>query len=206
MFRVEMSFFGVNSVGLMIVFSVNRYLNAQVQNSDYALPAITAPMDRWQSAKTGRSMPASGRLTVAVYVTSECPMVQKYRPELRRLATELGNGVAWRFVYPAADAKRAAAHFAASKLPGEAVLEPEYMVAKRCGAKVTTGVLLFDATGLLRYRGRIDDRGSVMGEWKDKATRCDLLQAVRDVQAKRPVAITQTEAVGCFLPFLVEDH
>jgi hypothetical protein len=179
---------------------------AQVQNSDYSLPVITAPIDRWQSAKTGRSMPASGRLTVAVYVTSECPMVQKYRPELRRLASELGNGVAWRFVYPAADAKRATAHFAASKLPGEAVLEPDYVVAKQCGVKVTTGVLLFDATGLLRYRGRIDDRGSVMGEWKDKATRRDLLQAVRDVQAKRPVAITQTEAVGCFLPFLVEDH
>jgi hypothetical protein len=206
MFRVEMSFFGVNSVGLMIVFSINQYLYAQAQNSDYSLPAITAPMDRWQAAKTGRSMPAADRLTVAVYLTSECPMVQKYRPELRRLATELGNSVAWRFVYPAADAKRALAHFKSSKLSGEAVFEPDYMIAKQCGVKVTTGVLLFDAKGLLRYRGRIDDRGSVMGEWKDRATRRDLLQAVRDLQAKRAVAITQTDAVGCFLPFLVEDH
>ena len=178
----------------------------QTQESDYSLPVITAPMDRWQSVATGRSMPSSGRITVAVYVTTECPMVQKYRPELRRLAGELGSAVAWRFVYPASDGTRALTHFKNSKLPGEAVFEPNYLVAKQCGAKVTTGVLLFDAKGLLRYRGRIDDRGSVMGEWKDRATRRDLLQAVRDIQANRPVSITQTEAVGCFLPFLVEDH
>ena len=54
------------------------------------------------------------------------------------------------------------------------------------------------------YRGRIDDRYIELGLDRSQPTVRDLEQALEAVVAGKPVAVRETQAVGCILADLVK--
>ncbi len=70
-------------------------------------------------------------------------------------------------------------------------------VARAFGASRTPEVFLFDASGALVYHGAIDDNADDAG----KVTKPYLENAVSSVAAGKPVATTQTKALGCSIKF-----
>ncbi len=71
-------------------------------------------------------------------------------------------------------------------------------LAQQLGVRRTPEVLLFDGTGHLRYRGRIDNQYEP-GIAKAAATSHDLRDALDDLLALRPIGKPLTEPAGCLL-------
>lgn len=142
------------------------------------------------------------KANVLVFVRTDCPITNRYAPELARIAQSFENQpVAFWLVYPdrsesAANIQRQVQDF---RLPGTPLLDPKHLLVAKAKATVAPEAALFDATGQLRYRGRIDNRWVAPGQSRPAATIHDLEDAVRAVLHHQPVKQFETAAVGCAL-------
>ena len=101
------------------------------------------------------------RPSVLLFTAVDCPISDRYAPEVRRLAARFqAEGVAVWLVYANAGEQPAAAraHAAAFGYGLPVALDPAATLADRAGGQVTPEAAVFDAAGRLAYRGRIDDR------------------------------------------------
>ncbi|TWU40610.1 hypothetical protein Poly41_14430 [Novipirellula artificiosorum] len=71
-------------------------------------------------------------------------------------------------------------------------------VADAVGAQRTPEVFLLDHDRVIRYRGRIDDQYGV-GYSREREVQQDLATAIEKLLAGDPIAIPETEAVGCHI-------
>lgn len=137
---------------------------------------------------------------VFVFTAVDCPISDRYAPEVRRLAARFqAEGIAVWLVYANAGEQPAAvrAHAAAFGYGLPVVLDPAATLADRAGAQVTPEAAVFDAAGRLAYRGRIDDRYVDFGVDRPAPTTRELADAVAAVRAGRDVATPVVPAVGC---------
>ena len=142
---------------------------------------------------------------VFVFLRTDCPIANRYSPELRRLHAAFGRrGVSLRVVYTdavlsAADARR---HLEEFDLPRSALRDPDHALVRAAGARVTPEAAVFvpgPGGARLVYHGRIDDRYPELGRMRPTPTTRDLEDAVNAVLAGRPVPREAAPAVGCFL-------
>lgn len=138
--------------------------------------------------------------TVLIFTAVDCPISDRYAPEVRRLAARYAAaGVKVWLVYSNAGELPAAARAHATGfdygLP--VVLDPTSALADRAGATVTPEVAVFDRAGTLAYRGRIDDRYLDFGVDRPVPTTHDLADALAAVTTGRPAPVARTRAVGC---------
>ncbi|HXE14653.1 MAG TPA: redoxin domain-containing protein [Bryobacteraceae bacterium] len=144
----------------------------------------------------------SAKVNVFVFVRTDCPVTNRYAPELKRLAKEYGGqGVKFWLIYPdhtesSADIEK---HIATYGFPGTPLRDPKHSLEEYAQAKVAPEAAVFDAAGELKYHGRIDDRWVSFGVQRQVATRHDLELAIGEVLAGKPVAEPVTKAVGCYL-------
>lgn len=155
-----------------------------------------APLDALQA-------PAGTKAIVFVFTSTDCPISNRYAPELRRIAAAFrAKGVVFRLVYPnpSEDAKSIREHMAAYSYTGafESVRDPKFELVKRTGVTVTPEAVVV-AGGTVVYRGRIDDRYVDLGRERPAPTRRDLFEALTAIAAGKPVAQPATQAVGCFI-------
>jgi hypothetical protein len=139
---------------------------------------------------------------VVLFISSECPVSNRYAPEIQRLAeTFTPRGVRFWLVYPnpADSPEIIRAHVRAFSYPLFPLRDPQHLLVQSTNASVTPEAAVFDARGRLAYRGRIDDRYVRLGTERPAATRHDLEQALTATLAGRPVAPSRTQAVGCFI-------
>lgn len=156
-------------------------------------PAAVAPLN------------ASGaRAVVLFFVASDCPVSNRYFPEMERLATRFaGQGVVARYVYPNAyeTAAGVGAHQAEFNAPqGEARLDPGAALVHATGATTTPEAVLLLHEGTawrVAYRGRIDDRYVHIGLERAHAEHHDLENAIGAALAHRPVLPAGGPPVGC---------
>ena len=126
-----------------------------------------------------------------LFTAVDCPISDRYAPEVRRLAARHGaDGVRFWLVYANAGETPAAAraHAAAFAYGLPVVLDPAATLADRAGQTVTPEAAVFDAAGRLVYHGRIDDRYVDFGVDRPAPTTHDLADALAAVLAGRPVA------------------
>ena len=138
--------------------------------------------------------------TVLVFTAVDCPISDRYAPELQRLRDAYTQrGVRFWLVYPnTGDAPAAArAHADAFSYALPVVLDPRGALVDAAKVSVTPEVAVFDAAGRLAYHGRIDDRNVDFGVDRPVPTRRDLAEALGSVIAGRQVAVPATRAVGC---------
>jgi hypothetical protein len=147
-------------------------------------------------------VPASTRAVVFLFTSVECPISNRYAPEVARLHDELaGRGVSFWLVYPnpAESPAQVREHLAAYRYPVHALRDPRHELVKLAGATITPEAAVYDAQRRLAYRGRIDDRYVAIGVERPAATRRDLYEALKATLEGRPVAQPRLQAVGCYI-------
>lgn len=140
---------------------------------------------------------------VFVFISNDCPIANRYAPEIRRLVKDYSpRGIGFFLVHAAPGEERSAIreHREAYELPGRLLLDPQQALARALGVRVTPEVAVVDGEGRIAYRGRIDDRFPELGKKRPAATRHDLRDALDAVLAGRTVPTPRTRAVGCLLP------
>jgi hypothetical protein len=139
---------------------------------------------------------------VFVFVSTQCPIANRYAPEIQALADAYSpRGAVFRLIYPdPADTPEAiAAHLAEYDYELVAWRDPEHRAVALSGATVTPEAVVFDAHGRRLYRGRIDDRAVDFGQNRPAATSRDLAAALDEVLDNSPVTRPETPAVGCYI-------
>ena len=152
-------------------------------------------IDPFQSA-------ANTTATVFLFTSSDCPISNRYAPELRRLYEAFEpRGVRFWLVYPnpADSPEIVRRHLSVYAYPMSALRDPEHLLVKRTGTTVTPEAAVFDKRGRLTYRGRIDNRYANLGLERPAPTRHDLDDALTNTLAGKRVAQPITQAVGCFI-------
>ncbi|MGQ0733150.1 MAG: tetratricopeptide repeat protein [Acidobacteriota bacterium] len=142
------------------------------------------------------------RATAFVFTTTDCPIANRYAPEVRRLYERFTTrGIRFWLVYvnPRESAATVRAHAETFDYPLPVLLDPRHELVRRVKVSVTPEVAVIDARGETAYRGRIDDRYADFGVDRPVATRREFEDALSAVLAGRPVPTPSTRAVGCFL-------
>ena len=142
--------------------------------------------------------------TVLVFTTTDCPISNRYAPEIQRLAKKFGT-VKFVMVYPVAsdtpeliDAHRKKFAYSIAFLRDD-----NYELVKKTGVTVTPEVAV-TKDGRLVYRGRIDDRYVDFGRDRPQPTVRDLERSLEALLAGRSVPVKETQAVGCILSDLIK--
>ena len=139
--------------------------------------------------------------TVLIFVRPDCPISNRYTPELRRLHDEYaGRGVEFRAVYPGLVPRPdARSHHRQYQIPFAALLDRAGELVEATGVQVTPEAVVLDRDGRLYYRGRIDDTWIALGQPRHQATQHDLADAIEAVLAGRAVKTPETRAIGCYI-------
>src|SRR5579871_727583 len=143
---------------------------------------------------------SSAKVRVFLFVRTDCPITNRYAPELQRIATEFaGRGVDFWFVYadPAETPDGIRKQFADYHFLGKPLRDPGHQLVNRARATVAPEAAVFDSAGRLAYHGRIDDLWVAPGKARPAPLVHDLEAAVSAVLAGKPVARVETQAVGC---------
>ncbi len=148
---------------------------------------------------------ASPELTVYVFTTTDCPISNRYAPEIQRLAARFGSKAKFVLVYPVPNDSpdMIRQHKKKFAYAIESIRDTGQQLVKMSGVTVTPEVAVMRGS-LMLYRGRIDDRYVDFGRDRQTPTRRDLEEALNALIAGKLVAVTETRAVGCFLSDLVK--
>ena len=145
---------------------------------------------------------SSARARVLVFVRTDCPITNRYAPELQRLAKEFtSRGAQFWLVYPdpASTAQSIDRHLADYHFPGTVLRDPRHSLVKLAHATTAPEAAVFDSAGKLLYHGRIDDRWVNPGAARPAARTHDLEDAIAAVLAGHRPAQPAAPAVGCSL-------
>ena len=145
---------------------------------------------------------SDARARIFLFVRTDCPITNRYAPELQRIASEFApRGVEFWLVYPDPAETVAAikGQIAEYKLPGKPLHDPHHKLVALSQATVSPQAAVFDDDGRLIYSGRIDDRYIDFGKSRPAAQTHDLEAAITAVLAGKPVTLSRTRAVGCYL-------
>lgn len=165
-----------------------------------ALASASGPLDLGGHVRD--PFAAAARARVFLFVRSDCPVTNRYAPELQRIAQEFaGRGVEFWLVYPdpAETAETIRKHLSEYHFPGEPLRDPQHRLVRHAHATIAPEAAVFDASGSVAYLGRIDDRFVDFGKSRPAPRTHDLEAAISAVLAGKPVAQPQTHAIGCYL-------
>jgi AhpC/TSA family len=144
---------------------------------------------------------SSSKLAVLVFVRTDCPIANRYAPEIERLYRAYGSQVSYYLVYPDANESAAAIqkHLSDYRYTVPALRDPKLVLVKMANVRVTPEAAIFSARGKLLYHGRIDNRYISFGKAMNRPTRQDFEAALRAALENRPIAEATTPAIGCSL-------
>ena len=144
---------------------------------------------------------AAGKPTVLIFVTTDCPVSNRYAPTLQALASKYAGSAAFWLVYPAKSDSPAT--IAASvreygyQIPW--LRDPDRLLVHKAQATITPEAAVFDADGHLQYHGRIDDLYQSIGHSRAAATHHDVDEVLQQLLAKQAVTNHGAPAVGCYI-------
>lgn len=140
------------------------------------------------------------KAVVLVFVRADCPISNRYAPELQRLDHEFSNrGVAFWMVYPATGETQQSAsrHAQEYGLPGRVLLDPQHLFVKLAHARVTPEVAVFAPGKRLVYHGRIDNLYVSFGKARPSATAHEMKAALQAVLNGEAAQRATAPAIGC---------
>ena len=147
-------------------------------------------------------------LTVLIFVSIDCPISNRYAPEIKRLYDQFSpQGVRFRLVYPNRldSAPAIEKHLAEFSFPAIAERDPQHSLVRMTGATITPEAAVLDRQNRVLYLGRIDDRFVELGSERPRAAHHDLQNALRASLAGKPIEPARTQAVGCFIADMAPD-
>lgn len=141
--------------------------------------------------------------TVFVLVRTDCPISNRYAPELRRIYERFApRGARFWLIYPdpAEPVEAIRAHLSAYGYPMGALRDPHHDLVRATAVEVTPEAVVFAPDGVRAYRGRIDDRYVRFGKARPVPTRHDLERAIEAVLDGGLPEVRTARAIGCFIP------
>jgi len=172
---------------------------------DNTLP--TEPLPRMEltdvAGKTWTLPVPEAKATVLVFISVDCPIANRYAPEIKRVADEFGpKGVAmfrvyWDATVANADMVKHGEEFGYG-FPG--FVDHGLKFVKAVGATVTPEAAVIGVDGKVKYRGRINDMYLEHGRIKPGEYRQDLRVAIEEVLAGKTVTEPVATAIGCGIP------
>jgi peroxiredoxin/mono/diheme cytochrome c family protein len=141
------------------------------------------------------------KAVVVVFTGTECPVNNFYMLRLKELHEKYApKGVQFLAVNsnPQDGTDKIAGHARQHALPFPALKDADQKVADLLQAERTPEVVLLDSRRAICYRGRIDDQYGV-GYRRPKPNRRDLVEALEEVLAGKPVSVARTDAAGCLI-------
>ena len=142
------------------------------------------------------------RAIVLVFTRTDCPIANRYAPEIQRLHRALApKGVAFRLVYLDAGegVEAIRTHLREYGYDIPALRDPRHVLISLTGARATPEAAVFTPERRMVYRGRIDDRYVAFNRVRSAPTRHDLRDVLTGLLAGTPVRPRTTDAVGCFI-------
>jgi peroxiredoxin len=141
------------------------------------------------------------RAVVIAFLGVDCPIAKLYAPRLADLSrTYQAQGVA----FVALDANQhdtpadVARYLREQPLPFPMLLDAGNRVADLLAATRTAEVFLLDEQRVVRYHGRMDDQ-YMPGVHRSEPTRRDLIEALDELLAARPISHPVTAPSGCII-------
>jgi thiol-disulfide isomerase/thioredoxin len=150
--------------------------------------------------KTYAFKPGDGKISVVFFTCNQCPYAKAFEPRLIEIARRYQpKGVNFYAIDPNDEAKYSEETLANMKAratdkgyPYPYLKDGDSSIARAYGARVTPHVYVIDPSGVLRYRGYVDDSARPA-----ERTKTGLTDALDAVLAKRNVTNTATKAFGC---------
>jgi peroxiredoxin len=143
------------------------------------------------------------KAVVLVFTLHDCPIANRYVQELNRIAEayeDKGVRLYAVLVDPSLSPEGARTHAEEFEYRFPVLLDAEHELVKRAKASKTPEAVVYDRTGRIVYRGRIDDRWVRLGKRKQHPDRLDLRLALDAVLSDREVETPETEVIGCYIP------
>jgi hypothetical protein len=147
------------------------------------------------------------RVVVLIFAASDCPISNRYIPEIARLSKKFSREVRFWWVFPNAGDTRSvvAQHNREFAIHEGTILDPRQSLVARAHATTTPEAAVFVVHGENLdevYHGRIDDRYISLGQERPQAQRHDLEEAIRTALDREPVPQPSGPPVGCSIVFL----
>jgi cytochrome oxidase Cu insertion factor (SCO1/SenC/PrrC family) len=145
---------------------------------------------------------SKGRVHVALFTRTDCPVSNQCAPEVRELYEKLhSKGVDVYLIYVDPNEKPEAIrkHLKEYEYPCAGLRDPDHTLVAQTGATVTPEAVVFDSDWRIAYRGRINNEYVEIGKSRTSSVRHDLQVAIEATLAGRPVAEPITRAVGCYI-------
>lgn len=145
----------------------------------------------------------SDRVVVLIFAASDCPISNRYVPEIARLNREFaarGARIWWVFPDPEDTTPIVAQHVHDFDLGEPTLRDTQQTLVRMAHVSVTPEAAVFAVDGsALRevYRGRIDDRYLSIGNERPQPQRHDLENAITAALAGKPVPVPGGPPVGC---------
>jgi thiol-disulfide isomerase/thioredoxin len=158
-----------------------------------ALDLNGKPLDPFKSSR--------GKITVLIFVRTDCPISNRYAPLLQRLNDSFSGKAKFWLVYPdkKTTAKGIAAHLKQFHSSISALRDPGHSLVKLAGATITPEAAVFDAQGRLLYHGRIDNWYEDAGRSRPAATTHELQNAVEAAISGKVAPLATAPAIGCYI-------
>jgi len=145
---------------------------------------------------------AETNATVFIFVATECPISNRYAPEMRRLQQKFaGAGIRFWLVYADPETSPAAIqeHLRAYSLRFDVLRDPKHDLVRMSQVRVTPEAAVFLSGRRLVYHGRIDDRYVDSGKERLQVTHHELEQVIEAIVDGQPVPQATVRAVGCYI-------
>lgn len=169
--------------------------------------AVTLAAPSWIGLD-GRSKPVieTGKKGALVFfVLPDCPIANGYAPEMERIRAEYsGKLSSWKVYcesgFLVKDAKK---HVTEYNWGGQATLNgpspKSAALTSTFKISVAPTAVLFDQSGKVVYRGRIDDRYYALGKRRAQTTRRDFRLAIDAFLAGKAIPKPHGDPIGCTL-------
>jgi thiol-disulfide isomerase/thioredoxin len=176
---------------------------AACMNADELSIGATAPKFSLVNAVDGKTVafkPGDGKVSVVVFTCNQCPYAKAFEPRILELAKQYqAKGVVFYAIDPNDESQNSIESLAEMKARATErgysfpyLKDGDSAIAHAYGARVTPHVYVIDGTGVLRYRGYVDDSAK-----PEERRTTGLANALDDLLAGKAVANQSTRAFGC---------
>jgi hypothetical protein len=179
--------------------------SAAAPRGDDTLQRVTVTDLDGRAVQPFATGPRPARAVVFVFTRSDCPIANRYAPDLERLQRQAAAARIdfWIvFVDPAETAPRIREHLTRFAYTGRALRDPQHELVRATGVTIAPEAAVFvreSGAPRLVYRGRIDDRYVSPGRMRPAASTRDLEAVMTQVPDAAPLALRETQAVGCII-------